>query len=45
MANLIDNNQLNSNTTAFFLCDVQEKFRPAIDHFDSVIEVASKLVN
>lgn len=45
MESIIDRNQLNLNSTAFFLCDIQEKFRPAIDHFESVIEVASKLVN
>lgn len=30
---------------ALFMCDVQEKFRPAMIHFDSVSKNAKKLVN
>jgi len=35
---------LNSKETLFLLCDIQEKFRPAIVHFDKIVEAASKLV-
>ena len=31
--------------TAFFLCDIQEKFRPAISHFTEIVEVAKRLVS
>ena len=30
--------------TAFFLCDMQEKFRPVIDHFKEIIEVQKRLI-
>lgn len=30
--------------TAFFLCDLQEKFRPAIKHFDDILDVSKRLV-
>ena len=35
---------LKANQTAFFLCDMQEKFKPAIKHFDDVLEVSKRLV-
>ncbi|KAF4522694.1 hypothetical protein B566_EDAN012711 [Ephemera danica] len=35
---------LNPSTTAFFMCDIQEKFRPAMLHFKEVVESASKLL-
>ncbi len=44
-ANIIEANILTSDSTAFFLCDIQEKFRPAIDHLDHVIEVSARLLN
>ena len=31
--------------TVFFLCDMQERFRPAIKYFDDIVEVAKRLVN
>lgn len=31
--------------TVFFLCDMQERFRPAIKYFDDIVEVARRLVN
>lgn len=31
--------------TAFFLCDIQEKFRPAMLHFPEIVQVADKLVS
>lgn len=37
--------ELNINETAFFLCDLQEKFKPAIDHFDEIVEVGKRLVS
>ena len=36
---------LNLHQTVFFLCDMQEKFRPAIKFFPEIIEVAKRLVN
>lgn len=30
---------------ALFMCDVQEKFRPAMVHFEAVASNAKKLVN
>ncbi|KAE8743843.1 hypothetical protein FOCC_FOCC009553 [Frankliniella occidentalis] len=30
--------------TAFFLCDIQEKFRPAMLHFQEIVQAADKLV-
>lgn len=46
-AALIASQNLNASNTAFFLCDIQEKFRPVIEHFDgpnSIVEVARRLV-
>ena len=37
--------RLASSSTAFFLCDVQERFRPLIRFFPSVINVAQKMVH
>ncbi len=37
-------NNLNQSTTAFFLCDMQERFKPAIDNFAGITEVARRLV-
>ena len=31
--------------TALFMCDLQEKFRPAMFHFSDVVSNAKKLVN
>ncbi|XP_065336292.1 isochorismatase domain-containing protein 1 [Cloeon dipterum] len=35
---------LNSSNTVFFLCDIQEKFKNAMLHFDLVVSAATKLV-
>ena len=34
-----------TDTTAFFLCDMQEKFRPTIKYFPEIIKVAQRLVS
>ena len=44
MNNFIERNNLEVGKTAFFLCDLQEKFKPSIDHFDDIVEVARRLV-
>ena len=36
--------KLASKTTAFFLCDIQEKFRESIRYFPEIIQVAKRLV-
>lgn len=36
--------RLATNSTYFFLCDVQEKFRPTIKYYPEIITVASKMV-
>jgi hypothetical protein len=41
---LIQYGQLHDKRTAFFLCDIQEKFRPALSHFEQIVEAAKKLV-
>jgi hypothetical protein len=41
---LIKYGQLPEKGTAFFLCDIQEKFRPALSHFEQIVEAAKKLV-
>ena len=33
-----------TDTTAFFLCDMQEKFRPNIKYFQEIANVANRLV-
>ncbi|KAJ2857300.1 hypothetical protein GGI22_003549, partial [Coemansia erecta] len=35
--------QLNANSTAFLLCDIQEKFRPRIHAFENLVQVAKKM--
>ena len=41
---LLKNNNLDKQSTALFLCDMQEKFRPAIFKFDEIIQTCSRLV-
>ena len=36
---------LKSGGAAFLLCDMQERFRPAISNFESVLKNSQKLVN
>jgi hypothetical protein len=35
---------INPSKTAFFCCDIQERFRPLISYFPSVVAVASTMV-
>ena len=35
---------IEADKTAFFLCDMQERFRPAIKHFPDILEVTKRLV-
>ena len=35
--------KLSRSTTAFFLCDIQERFRDVIQHFPSVVHVGSQM--
>eukprot|EP00041_Stephanoeca_diplocostata_P039654 m.1637346 g.1637346 ORF g.1637346 m.1637346 type:complete len:209 (+) comp25726_c0_seq1:395-1021(+) len=32
-------------TTRFFVCDLQEKFRSVIEHFDKIVTVSQRLIN
>jgi len=36
---------LNPSRTAFFMAHIQEKVRPAMNHFDEVVTVARKMVS
>ena len=40
---IITRNILLPKRLAFFCCDMQEKFRPAISDFGQIVEVASRL--
>lgn len=42
---LLRHNNININDTMFFLCDMQERFKPAIFKFDEIVEVAKRMVN
>jgi hypothetical protein len=42
---VLKNNIINVNDTMFFLCDMQEKFRPAIFKFDEIVQICNRLVN
>ena len=44
MASILAKNNMVSDKTVFFLCDFQEKFRPAIHKFDEISKVAGRLV-
>jgi nicotinamidase-related amidase len=35
---------INPKRTAFFLCDLQEKFRPMISNFPQVLNTANKMI-
>eukprot|EP01104_Vermistella_antarctica_P021300 TRINITY_DN9544_c0_g1_i1.p1 TRINITY_DN9544_c0_g1~~TRINITY_DN9544_c0_g1_i1.p1 ORF type:complete len:204 (-),score=51.98 TRINITY_DN9544_c0_g1_i1:185-796(-) len=37
--------RLTPQTTAFFLCDVQERFASIIHHFDSVVHIARRMTD
>lgn len=36
--------RLFSKQSALFICDIQEKFRPNIKHFDGIVEITSRMV-
>ncbi|VDK39287.1 unnamed protein product [Taenia asiatica] len=36
--------KLIASRTALFVCDIQEKFRPSISHFDAVVSVSGRLI-
>ncbi|CAF0709452.1 unnamed protein product [Brachionus calyciflorus] len=44
MSTIVSMNYLDLSSTAFFLCDMQEKFRPAILYFNEIAEIAQRLV-
>lgn len=44
MASVAERNNLVPSDTAFFLCDMQERFKPAIESFAEITEVAQRLV-
>lgn len=44
MTSILERNNLGASDTAFFLCDMQERFKPAIDSFAEITEVAQRLV-
>ena len=35
---------IEADKAVFFLCDMQERFRPAIKHFPDIVEVSKRLV-
>lgn len=37
--------RLATNSCMFFLCDMQEKFRPTIKYYPEIITVADKMVS
>ena len=41
---MVERNFLLTDSTCFFLCDIQEKFRPVLSYFDEITEVAKRLV-
>ncbi|CAG8535420.1 9476_t:CDS:2 [Acaulospora colombiana] len=44
MASLRNVMKVHQNSTALFICDVQEKFRPHIHQFLSVVSTAQKMI-
>ncbi|XP_071448440.1 isochorismatase domain-containing protein 1-like [Hetaerina americana] len=41
---IVNNGSIPDKNTVFFMCDMQEKFRPAMLYFKEIVEVANKLV-
>lgn len=44
-SNLLKFGFLPAKQSVFLLCDVQEKFRPLISHFEEIVQSASRLVS
>ncbi|XP_048002024.1 isochorismatase domain-containing protein 1-like isoform X2 [Leguminivora glycinivorella] len=42
--NIVKLGALEAQRTAFFLCDIQETFRPHVKHFGEVVKVANKMM-
>lgn len=44
MAAIVKLRQLIPKTTAFFICDMQEKFASSIQYFPAIVNVASRIL-
>eukprot|EP00038_Savillea_parva_P031929 m.91997 g.91997 ORF g.91997 m.91997 type:complete len:209 (+) comp9938_c0_seq1:84-710(+) len=44
MSGVVPVGRLVSATTRFFCCDLQERFRPTINHFPAILQVAGRLI-
>ncbi|VDD74375.1 unnamed protein product, partial [Mesocestoides corti] len=45
MSNLARLGKLVASRTALFVCDIQDKFRPAVAHFDAIVSVTERLIS
>ncbi|XP_064645091.1 isochorismatase domain-containing protein 1-like [Lineus longissimus] len=36
---------IETNKTVFFMCDMQERFRPSIEYFEGIVQICSRLVS
>ncbi|CAG0883907.1 unnamed protein product [Cyprideis torosa] len=44
MSSSMSSGEVNEESCIFFVCDIQERFRPAISHFNEIVETASRLL-